>query len=72
MTDQYDKTFDYRTYNRAVGLRVKAEDLQSPMLFERAAALFDQLNMATAADGCRARAEYYRRIHHVQRDSAIY
>jgi hypothetical protein len=70
MTDQYAKDFDYVAYNRAVKMRVEAEKLHSPLLFEKAAALFTALDMFTAADGCRARAEYYRRTHE-QRDSSI-
>lgn len=69
-SDQYAKDFDYKTYRQAVALRVEAEYIHSPMLFERAAALFVALDMQVAADGCRARAEYYRREHE-QRDSSI-
>jgi len=69
-SDQYVKNFDYKTYRRAVSLRVEAEYVHSPMLFEMAADVFVSLGMISAADGCRARAEYYRREHE-QRDSSI-
>lgn len=51
MTDQYVHNFDYKTYRQAVALRVEAEHIGSPMLFERAAALFVALDMQVAADG---------------------
>lgn len=71
MTGQYDKSFDYETYRRAVWLRVEAEYIHSPMMLEEAADLFTRLGMLTSADGCMARAEYYRRESNERRNRAI-